>query len=209
MPTNNYQPFTNGTDHVGATKNVDRITRIVIFARMNQDEVIPKDTNVMNGLFLSTSAFCALSLPAQQEVLQVIGLALPIGSETVVAGLDASLANEDGEGPVELTVAMVRKLTDKLSDKTLNALKIIARSDTPQFHMKDVIEGTDGATTYMDMRGVWSALTRRTRNIMDDGTVDLIWWLGDEITDEAGTYVDHIGAISPLTHQSLRTHFGY
>lgn len=54
-----------------------------------------------------------------------------------------------------------------------------------------------------------SALTRRTRNIMDDGEVDLIWWIGDSILDEDGNYVDHIGAIAPLTYQSLRSHFGF
>ena len=103
---------------------------------------------------------------------------------------------------------MVRKLTASLSDKTLNALKVIAQSDSPQFRMKDVIDKTVGAETYMDMRGVWSALTRRTRNIMDDRDVDLFWWLGESILDKDGNYVDHIGAVSPMTYHSLRTHFG-
>jgi len=168
----------------------------------------------MNGLLLSTSAFNSLSAFAQLEVLGSMGLG-GIGFRAVA---DAPLtdaptaippARDGGEGPVELTVALVRKLTDKLGDKTLNALKIIARSDSPQFHMKDVIAGTEGAKNYMDMRGVWSALTRRTRKIMDDSEVDLIWWIGDSIFDDEGDYIDHLGAISPLTHQSLRSHFGF
>ena len=69
--------------------------------------------------------------------------------------------------------------------------KIIARSDSPQFHLKDVIAGTAGAKDYMDMRGVWSALTRRTRNIMDDGEVDLIWWTGDPIDDDDGKFASN------------------
>ena len=168
---------------------------------------------IMNGLLLSITAFNSLSASAQQEVLGSIGL----GGTGVraLADVDAAeassaspISNEGGEGPVELTVGMVRRLTEKLGDKTLNALKIIARSDSSQFHMKDVIAGTEGAKDYMDMRGVWSALTRRTRNIMDDSEVDLIWWIGDSIFDDEGNYVDHLGAISPLTYQSLRSHFG-
>ncbi len=168
----------------------------------------------MNGLLLSTAAFASLSIQAQREVLASIGLnRVEVGTASGAARADTAPAvvtvSEDSEGPVELTVAMVRKLTDKLSDKTLNTLKIIARSDNPQFHMKDVIAGTTGAEGYMDMRGVWSALTRRTRNIMDDSDVDLIWWIGGSILDEKGNYIDHIGAVSPLTYQSLRTHFGF
>lgn len=167
----------------------------------------------MNGLLLSATAFKSLSIPAQREVLTSIGLSgieLGAAGDTGSNGTPSgSPVSDDGEGPVELTVAMVRKLTDKLSHKTLNTLKIIARSDGPQFHMKDVIAGTTGAKDYMGMRGVWSALTRRTRKIMDDGDVDLIWWIGENIYDDDENYVDHIGAVSPLTYQSLRSHFGF
>ena len=114
----------------------------------------------------------------------------------------------DEDGPAELTIAFVRKLTDKLSEKTLNALKVIAQSDTPQFHMKDVIDATNGADDYMGMRGVWSALTRRTRNILNDSDADLIWWVGEPINDADGNYVDHVGEVAALTHESLKTHFG-
>lgn len=169
---------------------------------------------IMNGILLSTSAFKSLSASAQQEVLSSIGLnGIPTPSSAENAARDDAPAGltggDNGEGPVELTVAMVRKLTDKLGDKTLNALKIIAQADSPQFHMKDVIARTAGAKNYMDMRGVWSALTRRTRNIMDDSKVDLIWWIGDSIFDGDGNYVDHVGSISPLTYHSLRSHFGF
>ncbi len=166
----------------------------------------------MDGILLSTTAFKSLSAAAQQEVLSSIGLGNLKTAATAHAATSApapSPASDGGDGPVELTVALVRKLTDKLGDKTLNALKIIARGDSPQFHMKDAIAGTAGAKNYMDMRGVWAALTRRTRNIMNDGQVDLIWWIGNPILDDDGNYIDHLGAISPLTYQSLRSHFGF
>ena len=167
----------------------------------------------MNGILISTAAFNSLSTPAQQEVLKSIGLGNLNGTATAAPAPIrlapvGSINGLDGEGPVELTVAMVRKLTDKLGDKTLNTLKIIARSDSTQFHMREVIDGISGAKDYMDMRGVWSALTRRTRKIMGDSDVDLIWWNRDSIDDADGNYIDHIGSISPLTYQSLRAHFG-
>lgn len=160
----------------------------------------------MNGLLLSSEAFKSLSATTQQEVLASIGLG---GVASLARGASDPIPSQDGDGPVELTVAMVRKLTANLSEKTLTALKIIARSDGPEFHMKDVIAGTDGAKDYMDMRGIWSALTRRTRKITGDAGADLIWWVGEPIDDAGEKYVDHIGSLSPLTHQSLRTHFGF
>ncbi|HEY1604491.1 MAG TPA: hypothetical protein VGF77_02725 [Allosphingosinicella sp.] len=164
-----------------------------------------------SGLLLSTAAFKSLSPNAQNEVLASIGLAeVELSGRPALPATTAAAAQpiEGNDGPVELTVAMVRRLAANLSDKTLNALRVIAQNDGPQFHMKDVIEATSGAETYMDMRGVWSALTRRTRNIMDDGAADLIWWIGESILDEDGNYVDHIGLVSPMTYSSLRAHFG-
>ena len=170
--------------------------------------IIGMAAKIMNGILLSTTAFRTLSLAAQQEVLLAMGMS-DLPPQPAIARSDSShTASEGEEGPVELTVAMVRKLTDKLSDKTLSALKAIARSNAPQFHMKDVIAATPGASNYMDMRGVWSALTRRTRNIMDDSDADLSWWIGDAINDAKGNYADHLGSVAPLTHQSLRTYFG-
>jgi hypothetical protein len=167
----------------------------------------------INGFLLSTAAFQTLTPSAQSEVLASIGLdkswAFAPAQPKSGSALAVPSASALDEGPVELTVAMVRKLTDRLSDKTLTALKVIAQSDSPHFHMKDVISATVGASNYMDIRAVWSALTRRTRNIMDDANADLIWWTGEEIYDGEGAYVDHVGSIAPLTYQSLRTHFGF
>lgn len=161
-----------------------------------------------SGFLLSTTAFGDLTPSAQQEVLSVMGLnGLGQGSSGMPSASAAPRAADD-DGPAELTLAFVRKLTDKLSEKTLNALKVIAQSDTPQFHMKDVIDATSGADDYMGMRGVWSALTRRTRNILDDSDADLIWWVGEQINDAGGNYVDHLGEVAALTHESLKTHFG-
>jgi len=161
-----------------------------------------------SGFFLSMTAFGSLTPSAQQEVLSAMGLNGLGHNIAVFPSTVAAPRALDDDGPAELTLAFVRKLTDKLSDKTLNALKVIAHSDTPQFHMKDVIDATSGANDYMGMRGVWSALTRRTRKILNDSDADLIWWVGEQINDADGNYVDHLGEVAALTHESLKTHFG-
>jgi len=161
------------------------------------------------GLLLSTAAFDSLTLSAQSEVLSAMGLGGVGQGGDAVASSKPAPQTVDEDGPPELTLAFVRKLTDKLSDKTLTALKVIAQSDTPQFHMKDVIDATSGASSYMDLRGVWSALTRRTRKILSDSDADLIWWDGQTFRDEEENYVDQIGRVSTLTHTSLKTHFGF
>lgn len=161
-----------------------------------------------SGFLLSTSAFSSLTPAAQQEVLAVMGLSGTAQNNAPAPPTKGTPPNIAEDGPPELTLVFVRKLTDKLSDKTLTALKVIARSDTPQFHMKDVIDATSGASNYMDLRGVWSALTRRTRKILNDRDADLIWWDGQTFRDDQEKYVDQIGRVSALTHTSLKTHFG-
>ena len=112
--------------------------------------------------------------------------------------------------PAELPLSLVKRLAaEPIHIKTLTALRTIAASSTPEFHLKDVIEAISGAKTYQDVRGIWSGLTRRTRSILNDTEVDLICWRRSGIHDEvSGEYVDHIGRVSPLTHASLRTYFG-
>lgn len=159
----------------------------------------------MNGIFLSTAAFQGLSTGAKQEVLACIGVGTAPKSPRHDPARGVTYRAADEDGPVELTVALVRKLTDKLSPKTLNTLKLIAANEGPEFRLNGIVAATDGAQNYLDLRGVWSALTRRTRNITDENA-DLIWW--DAVPDDAGGPIDHVGRIAPLTHNSLRTHFG-
>jgi hypothetical protein len=161
-----------------------------------------------SGFLLSTAAFGGLTPSAQQEVLLAMGLSGIGPSSAVSPTSKAASRTIDEDGPPELTLALVRKLTDKLSEKTLTALRVIAQSDTPQFHLKDVIDATSGASTYMDVRGIWSALTRRARKILNDSDADPIWWDGQKFHDAQGNYVDQILRVSTLTHTSLKTHFG-
>ncbi len=156
------------------------------------------------GIYLSMDSYFELSQSAQAEIQAQMGLKNPPSSTIETGGLLPSTE----EGPVELTVALVRRLTEKLGGKTSTALRVIAQSDAGEFRMSQVIGAIEDAENYMDVRAVWGALTRRTRKILDDRDADLIWWEGDGVYNNAEDYVDHVGRVSPLTHRSLRTHFG-
>lgn len=155
----------------------------------------------MNGIFLSSASIGALSASARREVLQAVGL-----SEGVtVASLDNPV---ELDGPAELSVAMARQLiAEPISDKSVAILRTIALSATPQFHQNDAINSVPGAETYLDIKNVWSGITRRTRSILDDKTAELVHWDYEGIY-EGEEYVDHIGRVAPITHRSLRAAFG-
>ena len=156
------------------------------------------------GIYLSIDSYFELSQSAQAEIQAKMGLKAPPPSTIEPAGLAPAME----EGPAELTVALVRRLAEKLGGKTSTALRVIAQSDAGKFRMSEVIGAIEDAETYMDVRAVWAALTRRTRKILDDREADLIWWEGDGVYDDDEEYVDHVGRVSPLTHRSLRAHFG-
>lgn len=155
------------------------------------------------GIYLSMDSYFDLSASAQAEIQALMGLRALPSSTVETTGLHPAME----EGPVELTLALVRRLAEKLGSKTTAALRVIAQSDTGEFRMSEVIGAIEGVENYMDIRAVWGALTRRTRKILDDKSADLIWWEGDGVHDDAGEYVDHVGRVSPLTHRALRAHF--
>lgn len=166
----------------------------------------------MNGpsLLIPTAALPGFTETTRNEILAYAGL---IASTLAAPAMDAPsptrvpLTAEDG--PADLTIAMARKLiAEPISAKSTAALRVIAESDTPEFHMKDAIAAAPETENYLDLRGAWSGITRRTRKILGDSNADLVWWEGDNIYDDEENYVDHIGRVSPLTHQSLRAAFG-
>lgn len=95
---------------------------------------------------------------------------------------------------------MARKLiAEPISAKSTAALRVIAESDTPEFHMKDAIAAAPETENYLDLRGAWSGITRRARKILGDSTADFVWWEGEQIYGDEENYVDHIGRVSSLT----------
>jgi hypothetical protein len=173
--------------------------------RSDSMDQVRKGLNMIDGLLLSTTTLASFSEPTREEILAHYGIAASSAPQPVQSPVAAPSSADDT--PPDLTVAMVRKLTKNVSDKTIAALRVIGKSDTPEFHMKDVIAAVDGAKTYMDLRGVWSAITRRSRAILDDPQATLIWWDDKGIYDDHENYIDHLARVSPITHQSLKTHF--
>ncbi|WP_306133458.1 hypothetical protein [Roseivivax marinus] len=159
----------------------------------------------MDGLFISVESFNSLSPSARAEIEALYGLT----SGAVMTAAPKRTPGDLHEGPVEIPPALVRALVDRLNPKTMTALRVIAESEDGRFLLSDVIEAVDDAETYMDVKGVWSGLTQRTRNILQDKKADLIWWEGDWLYDEGkDEKADHVGRVAPMTYQSLRKHFG-
>jgi hypothetical protein len=161
------------------------------------------------AFLIPTTALPGFTEITRNEILAYLGLTASTSAAPDVAPTTPRPLAATEDGPADLTIAMARKLiAEPISAKSTAALRVIAESDTPEFHMKDAIAAAPETENYLDLRGAWSGITRRTRKILGDSAADLVWWEGDNIYDDEENYVDHIGRVSPLTHQSLRAAFG-
>jgi hypothetical protein len=137
------------------------------------------------------------------------------GNSGIPAAPDAQGAASAGisildseDGPTELTLSLAgRLIAQPISAKTLQVLRTIASREAPQFRLQEIVDAVPGATTYRDVSGVWAALTRRTRRMLNDPSAELIQW--HPHYDADGKYVDWIGRVAPMTHASLRKQLGY
>jgi hypothetical protein len=112
-----------------------------------------------------------------------------------------------GHPAVELTNYLTGRLVAQpISSKSLHLLRFIAARELPEFYLRDAVDAVPGAKTYRDLAGAWSGLTRRTRKILNDPEALLIHWR--EAYDAEGNWIDWVGAVSKMTHASLRKHFG-
>lgn len=140
----------------------------------------------------------------RRQLMEVVGF--PFSSASSGKSEEKSPYVEE-DGPAELPGNLVRKLTERLGDKTIAALRVIAMSEDGRFRLKDVIDAIPEAATYRDLAGVWAALTRRVRKILSDSDAYLILWAAEGEHDEEGNYIDHEGEVARITHQALRAHF--
>jgi hypothetical protein len=162
------------------------------------------------ALFIPFADFPGFTEKTRNELFAYAGLPTAVSAPPVASSPEpAPVSSPIEEGPPELTVAMARKLiAAPINPKTASVLRVIAESPTPEFHMKDAIAAAPDTEIHSDLRGAWSGITRRSRKILGDPSADLIWWEGEQIYDGNENYVDHIGRVSPLTHQSLRAALG-
>ncbi|WP_145144460.1 hypothetical protein [Roseomonas gilardii] len=107
----------------------------------------------------------------------------------------------DAEEMPDLSPAQARRLVDRITDKTLNVLQFIARSKDGSFSLNEAIKA-NGFSSANDLRGVWAAITRRSRKVMGDDELALIWW--NQKPTVEGENTDWEGRISEMTHRSLR-----
>jgi hypothetical protein len=145
-----------------------------------------------DGFFLSSVSFAGLSASTQAEILSCLASL----SSPTRAAVVASAGSDEEDGPADLSENQARKLVEGCSQKTITAIRVIANAPLSGFRMRDVGEALGIDLEKSDIRGVWSAITRRTRNVLGDPDADLIWW--DKLADE------WVGWVSPTTHRSLR-----
>lgn len=170
----------------------------------------------MNGARISipAAALAGFSKSTRDELLRYAGLVGVAGGassndgEASSSTVAASVVHEES-GPPDFTVAMARKLiAQPISEKSTAILRKIAESPTANFCLKDIVAAAPEVQIPADLRGAWSGITRRARNILGDPDAEMIWWENEPRHDGDGNYVDHDGRVSALTHQSLRAAFG-
>jgi hypothetical protein len=149
------------------------------------------------SIIISATAFRSFSQATKAEILGRLGVYEP---QSLPSSGDAE------NGPADLSTAQARKLISGTGERTTIALRAIARNG-PRFRSTHVAEAL-GDTDLGTLRGVWAAITRRTRTVLSDPQADLIWWEEEGISDDKGEYVDHEGRISAMTFRSLRLAFG-
>lgn len=162
-------------------------------------------------LTLTIADIEALSTAAREELQQLFFGALEQGVSNALAGQPEPVetASEILEGPADLTVAICRRLiAHPIHDKSLAILRTIAQNETPRFRMADILATAPDAKEPNDLRGAWAGLSRRTRTILGNDEAEFVWWEGELIYDDAHKYVDRVGRVSVITHQSLRAALG-
>ncbi len=147
------------------------------------------------GIMLSFTALSTFSPQTREEVLAYV---------SSQANMDEKVAPEiagEVEEPADLSYAQVKKFLERCSEKTKEALKVIAKAEPAGFTMEAVAKALDVDLEEGDLRGVWGGLTKRVRTVLGDPEALLIWWTphGDD---------QWLGRVSGMTHRSLRKAFG-
>jgi hypothetical protein len=92
-----------------------------------------------------------------------------------------------------------------LNEKTRKTLRAIAELG-PKFGYKQLATSV-GVSSISDLGGVWAAITRRTRNVLNDRTASLVYWDPDTVEWDKDEYVDQQASVTTQTCTSLRQAF--
>lgn len=120
----------------------------------------------MTYIGINKDDFSKLSISAQTEILNLFK--------------NNSLIDSSAEMDGELTKKQVNEIIKGLSEKSRNVLKAVANLGSNFIAFDDLLVELD--TDADEIKGVWSGLTTRSRNITHDPEFTLIdWvWQGEE-----------------------------
>jgi hypothetical protein len=107
--------------------------------------------------------------------------------------------NDEG-APPDLSFAQAKRLLEGCGDKTKATLRAVFSNSEPNFLLGEVakeMKSEKGA-----LGGAWAGITKRTRAVLGDKDAALFVWEWDDKQD------DWIGAVSEMTHRSMRQALG-
>lgn len=140
----------------------------------------------MTSITISLEKFLGLSKSTQDEILNVFREQLPPVNANTIEG--------------ELTRKQVNTLLNGLSEKSKTVLKAIVENfDSNNIHYEQLLEKLDMVNE--NLTGVWSGITKRSRNIANDPDFDLIDW---NTRDKYGSV---IGIMHPITFSHIAAYF--
>jgi hypothetical protein len=100
----------------------------------------------------------------------------------------------------ELTRRQVSNLLSVLSDKSKNILRTMVRNFSHNdINYRDLLKNL-GMTEEDNLTGVWSGITKRSRNVANDPSFDLIDWNSNE--DNIA-----VGSMHPTTFKYISEYF--
>mgnify|MGYP007088056755 CR=1 FL=1 len=141
----------------------------------------------MSNLTLTKDDFAKLSSTTQMEILSLF-----------TPEIKYEMKKVDGE----LSYQQVRNLLNGLSEKSKNMLKVIVQNfKHDAIKYRELLEIL-GLTEDDNLTGVWSGITKRSRNsaVANDSSFNLINWDYDDVNL-------YIGSIKPKTFQHIIEYF--
>jgi len=140
----------------------------------------------MTSINISLEKFFGLSKATQEEILNLFK------QEQLATATDTL------EG--ELTRKQVNTFLNGLSDKSKTVLKAIVENfENNNIHYDQLIQKLDMVDE--NLTGVWSGITKRSRNIANDSDFELIDW---NTRDKDG---HAIGMMHPITYSHIAAYF--
>lgn len=140
----------------------------------------------MTSINISLDNFFGLSKSTQDEILNLFKQEQPATTADTLEG--------------ELTRKQVNNFLNGLSDKSKTVLKgIVQNFENNNIHYGELVKKLDMGD--VNLTGVWSGITKRSRNIANDPHFDLIDWY---TYDKDGSA---IGMMHPITYSHIAAYF--